>query len=165
MTALIDMTGMRFERLMITRQSGKKGREVLWEAKCDCGNTVIAMGTNIRNNRTQSCGCLRREWLKAQGLAGIVTHGETNSREYRAWRYAKQRCTNPKNIGWKDYGGRGITMCQAWSESYERFLADMGRCPEGLTLDRKNTDGNYEPGNCRWATPKEQANNRRRSIA
>ena len=97
---------------------------------------------------------------------GIVAHGEArrsgSSREYRAWGSMKARCFNPKATGYKNYGGRGITVCKRWLHSYANFLADMGRCPAGLTLERKNNDGNYTPKNCKWATRSEQMANRRK---
>jgi hypothetical protein len=96
-------------------------------------------------------------------------HGESNvtgrqvaTKEYMAWNGAKSRCTNPRNARWPYYGGRGITMCERWLHSYESFLADMGRCPPGLSLDRRENDGHYDPDNCRWASKSEQMKNRRR---
>jgi hypothetical protein len=100
--------------------------------------------------------------VRAALTASIRTHGDTGSREFGAWMSAKRRCFSRKNIGWKNYGGRGITMCKRWRNDYSLFLQDMGRCPPGLTLDRKNNNGNYEPGNCRWATRLQQVHNRRK---
>jgi hypothetical protein len=94
------------------------------------------------------------------GPIARITHGSTNSPEYHAWGGMRQRCLNPKNRRWKDYGGRGITICARWA-SFENFLSDMGFKPKGTSLDRVNNDGNYEPSNCRWATPKEQRTNTR----
>lgn len=102
--------------------------------------------------------------IKAQNAAWIKpTHGMTNSPEWISWRAMKDRCTNPAGEHWQRYGGRGITVCPQWLDSFEMFYADMGTRPEGLTLDRIDNDGNYEPGNCRWADPVTQANNRQNS--
>lgn len=103
-----------------------------------------------------SCGCYRREFSKAKA----TTHAATDTAEYRIWAAMKRRCTNPNVKAWKDYGGRGIKVCERWRR-FENFLSDMGPRPAGLTLDRINHDGHYEPWNCRWATYKEQANNTR----
>lgn len=123
--------------------------------RCDCGNEKTVRVDYMKAGRTLSCGCLRAEMLSKRR----TTHGMTESREYRAWRKMKERCYLPNTLNFNRWGGRGITVCEKWRNSFEAFLADMGPCPDRGTLDRINVDGNYEPGNCRWITHKEQMNN------
>jgi hypothetical protein len=162
-----DLTGLKFGRLTFVGYLGKTfGTTFHWECRCDCGKTIIAQSKNIKNGRTKSCGCFQIETIKKLR----TTHGECQldrrSPEYRAWAAMKSRCNNPKGRGYEDYGGRGIKVCDKWSKSFEDFLADMGRRPSPKhSLDRfPNNDGNYEPDNCRWATPRQQNSNTRKSL-
>jgi hypothetical protein len=133
--------------------------------ECSCGNMAISNPISVRSGNTLSCGCLYRETR-----TGNQTHGCTGTPEYKAWKSMNARCYKVKAKNWDDYGGRGIAVCPRWREpngqGFMNFLADVGPKPqshERLTLDRKNNDSNYEPGNVRWATDVQQANNTRRS--
>jgi hypothetical protein len=118
------------------------------------------MGGNLRSGDVRSCGCLQREIIARRNR----THGHSvrgaETPTYRSWKAMHTRCTNPNPSTWAHYGGRGIEICERW-RSFESFLEDMGERPEGTSIDRIDVDGNYEPGNCRWATPTEQRANRR----
>ena len=163
---LVNIIGQRFGRLIVVSFVGKinKSQRNYWRCKCDCGKRVTASGDNLKKGRVASCGCLRREVIKTRS----ITHGESDrvgqppSPEYRSWLSMRHRCLQPGNDNFANYGGRGIKVCARW-DSFENFLADMGRRPSSKhSLDRKEVDGDYEPGNCRWATAKEQQNNRRK---
>jgi hypothetical protein len=126
--------------------------------KCSCGGEKVLEKGNVAAGKIVSCGCFKRQKMRAEKL----THGLTRTPAYRSWAQMKTRCENPNYKEFYYYGGRGIKICERWN-SFENFLADMGSRPEGKTLDRINGNGNYEPGNCRWATPLEQSRNRRKS--
>lgn len=153
----IDLSGHRFGRLHVVRfdQPSSGGRST-FACLCDCGNSIVVKAGNLVRGSTRSCGCLRRE----KSAERKRTHGQTRSPTYLTWVSMLQRCENPEAKGYEYYGGRGVTVCEAW-HSYENFVADMGQRPKGRTLDRENPYGNYERGNCRWATPAEQAANKR----
>lgn len=159
----IDLTGRRFGRLVAQAKEGlATDDEARWRCLCDCGNETCVRSSSLRNGTTQSCGCLRRELLSTRPLKhGQARHGRLTS-EYDAWHAMKQRCLNPNHAAYANYGGRGITVCQQWLESFEVFFADVGLKPDPeLTLDRIDNDGSYEPGNVRWATRSQQNSNQR----
>lgn len=153
----IDIAGQRFGRLLVIGPVGA-GARMKWACKCDCGNTMETRSRSLRSGETKSCGCLHREIVRNL----VRTHGMHASREYRAWSAIKDRCFRQGNSEFHNYGGRGITMCARWLESFENFLADMGPRPSAKhSIDRIDNDGNYEPGNCQWSTTSEQARNKR----
>ena len=170
--SFVDLTGQTFGRLFVfERAENNHWRQTQWFCKCSCGAEIITLSSSLHSGATRSCGCLRRERVSANGKLN-TTHGHTiggRSRVYRSWTSMKSRCRYPRTWNYKHYGGRGIKVCDRWANSFENFLADMGERPQGKTLDRfPDPDGNYEPGNCRWATATEQNNNisrKQRAVA
>ncbi len=158
---LKDLTGQRYGRLvvmqMIERGERPENNHIM-RFQCDCGNIVDRKIKVVRSGHSQSCGCIARECLIARNQVHGLSH--TKRREYRSWKDMRSRCRNPNDSDYSDYGGRGITICEQWSD-FAVFFADMGDRPQGSTLDRINVNGNYEPANCRWADHKVQANNKR----
>jgi hypothetical protein len=163
--ALKILVGRRFGKLIVVSElesivSGSHKRR-RFKCLCDCGNTKIIWYENITSGHTKSCGCLKSE---ASRLAHL-THGESQKNEtveYKTWTGIIARCYNQNETGFKNYGGRGIVMCEAWKNSFQSFLKDMGRRPTPThTIDRINNNGNYEPSNCKWSTKKEQGKNKR----
>ena len=158
MTRKIDLQGTRVGRLVV----GLQASDGKWECRCDCGSRCKKSRASLRKGKVKSCGCFRKE-RASQGLPG-TRHGKTKSKEYRTWASMKTRCLNPRYSRYPDYGGRGIHICDRWLRSFESFMADVGPAP-GLeySLDRyPNNNGNYEPGNVRWATRSQQQRNKRK---
>ena len=152
-----DLTGKTFGRLTVLRSEGKgKNGKYLWLCRCSCGNTKVTDTGQLNSGCTQSCGCLKHDLLVEKNLS----HGLANTPIYNVWATMKQRCLNSSEKRFKDYGGRGIKVCERWLK-FENFIQDMGERPEKLELDRINNDGNYEPDNCRWVTRSENLKNRR----
>ena len=145
----------------VTSVRGRGGKRC-WLCLCECGGTIVVQQSNLRGGRTRSCGCLRRQATAEYNRRTKRTHGMRETPTYSSWQSMLSRCYNPNATGFKHWGGRGITVTPAWHQ-FEAFLEDMGERPEGTTLDRIDVNGNYEPGNVRWATPGEQVRNRRAS--
>lgn len=154
-----DEVGHRYERLLVLEMAGRNiSQQVEWRCKCDCGKETVVCGAALRAGTVVSCGCYGAE----QRLKATRKHGLSNSKIYGSYKSMISRCTNPNDIDWKYYGGRGITVCDRWMESVENFYADMSPTwQEELTIERKNVNLGYSPENCCWITMKEQGGNKR----
>lgn len=167
MSRLINISGQRFGRLLVRRRAvAKAGSRTSWACRCDCGEETVVQGNHLTGGKIRSCGCLAREAAALRGKALLTIHGHAvrrkESPEYRSWSSMRKRCSQSSNASYTRYGGKGIKVCARW-DAFEDFLADMGTKPTPKhTIDRRDSDGNYEPGNCRWATSKEQSANRRK---
>ncbi len=163
-----DISLQRFERLLVLAPAHSCPRKgMYWTCLCDCGAECVVLGQMLRNGHTKSCGCYGKD-LRSVGTAlASMKHGHrvrgATTPTWQSWWSATRRCTDPTFKSYADYGGRGITICNRWYE-FTAFLEDMGERPARTTLDRKEVNGNYEPGNCRWATYLEQRANRRDSV-
>ncbi len=165
MSALLDITGERFCRWTVLRYSHSEvngsGKTAHWTCRCDCGAERTVNGSNLRRGLTTSCGCRNREVIGFR----TRTHGLSGSSEYNIWQKMWQRCTDASCNSYRNYGARGITVCERW-RIFENFFSDMGPRPfSSHSIDRfPDNDGNYEPGNCRWASPYEQGSNTRANV-
>lgn len=163
---LIDLTGQKFHRLAVIERhtENNKQNKPMWVCKCDCGKVVVVTGSDLKSGNTKSCGC----WDKEVARSKFTTHGCSKTRLYKIWCGMKERCYNPKNKRYNDYGGRGIFVCDEWRNSFESFrewayengyddTAPFGQC----TIDRANNSDGYTPYNCVWSTLTQQAHNKR----
>lgn len=153
-----DITGQQFNYWTVDSRAGTSGGKALWNCLCRCGASGTVSGCDLRSGHSKSCGCHQKEMASKVNS----THRMRQSKEYAAWSAMMTRCTNPNAINYADYGGRGIKVCDRW-KNFENFYADMGEA-NGLTLDRLDVNGDYESSNCRWATRKEQCNNKRNNL-
>lgn len=163
MPAKIDVVGQRFERLVVLSDGPRapNGRRTV-NCKCDCGALVTVDPRLLRTGHTKSCGCYHKEAVSRSTIDRCTTHGRSGTPEYNTWCKIRDRCSNPKSNKYADYGGRGIKVCPEWEASFDAFLEDMGKKPHSSwSIDRIDVDGDYEPGNCRWSGPKDQASNKR----
>lgn len=155
-----DLSGQRFTRLVAQKRIGTSpDRQALWMCICDCGKEISVASGHLKSAHTKSCGCFNTD----STLQRFTTHGESYGSTFAAWRNMKQRCTNPKNPAYPNYGGRGITVCDRWMV-FENFLADMGKRPDGTSIDRVDNDAGYSKENCRWTDRATQSRNKRSTV-
>jgi len=162
MPKALELKDQKFNRLTVLEKISKRTNagKIRWLCKCDCGNIVKTRGSHLKSGNTKSCGCLNKDLARLK----VFKHGHAaigkKTKTYIAWKNMRIRCNNPKDKAYKWYGARDITVCKGWND-FRNFLEDMGEAPKGLTIERTDNDGNYEPNNCKWDTYTQQARNRR----
>ena len=161
MGKFLDLTGQRFARLYVVRRAENHKKQVVWKCKCDCGAVVYVQGGHLRGGKIVSCGCYQRENNRQKA----TVHGHWGSKLHYIWLGMRQRCNNPKNKSYKDYGGRGIKICKEWDSfvTFETWALSHGYA-EGLTIERRDVEGWYCPENCCWIPRSEQGKNTRRTL-
>lgn len=162
MSKIKDLTGQKFTRLTVLGLHETRAKKSYWHCVCECGNNLITRSDALTSGRARSCGCLQKESASNVCKSRNTTHGKSRSRTYRIWCGMVTRCTNTNLPYFNNYGGRGISICERWL-TFENFIADMGECPPGLSIDRIDVNGNYEPSNCRWVDTKTQSRNTRKN--
>ena len=165
MPRLKDLTSKKFGRLtVLKRLPNNNHNQVVWMCLCECGVRKPVLSGSILSGSTRSCGCLQSEITARRSSSHLHSKRNERSPTYNSWALMIQRCTNPNNKRWKNYGGRGISVCRRWF-SFEAFLEDMGDRPNGFSIERKNNNGNYTPKNCIWIPMKSQVLNRTDTLA
>jgi hypothetical protein len=160
----IDLLGQKFGRLtVLSRSQNSEQGKTQWTCLCECGNQKTVLGDSLRSNKTTSCGCYRKQVV---GKNAPIKHGKTHTRLFRIWSGMKSRCYAKTNNSYKNYGYRGIVICDEWRYNFQNFYkwAMTNGYADNLTIDRTNVNGNYEPANCKWATYQQQENNRRDTV-
>jgi len=167
---IVDLKGVKFGRLLVIKDSGVRSssRRIKWKCQCNCGNDIIVSSDRLIIGHTKSCGCLRRDNYSKNGRRNATIHGCASrgklTKEYIIWRRMIQRCTDINDKAYHNYGGRGITVCDRWRESFQNFLDDMGECPDGCSIERIDNNNGYNPDNCEWATSHKQHRNMRTNV-